>query len=104
MADELGDDCLVIEYGSGSSMKTPLLLERLRHPAGYVPVDISREHFLASAAVISRKFPALEVLPVWADFTNGFAVPTTRRVPRRRVGLLPRLDDRQLRARPLPSN
>ena len=38
MAAALGDGCLVIEYGSGSGLKTPLLLERLRRPAGYVPV------------------------------------------------------------------
>jgi dimethylhistidine N-methyltransferase len=89
MAKELGDNCLVVEYGSGSSLKTPLLLERLRHPAGYVPVDISREHLLASAGGIARKFPSLEVLPVWADFTNGFAVPSTHCVPRRRTVFFP---------------
>jgi dimethylhistidine N-methyltransferase len=89
MAAQLGDECLLIEYGSGSSVKTPLLLERLRRPAGYVPVDISREHLLASAAIIERNFPMLEVLPTWADFTNGFAVPPTRRVPRRRVVFFP---------------
>lgn len=89
MAIELGDECLIIEYGSGSSAKTPILLERLRRPAGYVPVDISREHLLTSAEIIARQFPAFEVLPVWADFTNGFAVPATRRVPHRRVVFFP---------------
>jgi dimethylhistidine N-methyltransferase len=89
MAAELGDECLLIEYGSGSSVKTPLLLERLRRPAGYVPVDISHKHLFASAAMISRRFANLEVLPTWADFTNGFAVPPTHRVPRRRVVFFP---------------
>lgn len=89
MAAALGDECLLIEYGSGSSTKTPLLLEQMRRPAGYVPVDISREHLFASAATIAREFPRLEVLPTWADFTNGFAVPPTRRVSRRRVVFFP---------------
>jgi L-histidine Nalpha-methyltransferase len=89
MAVELGPQCLVIEYGSGSSLKTPLLLERLRNPAGYVPVDISREHLLASAEEIARRFPRLEVLPVWADFTGEFELPRTRCVPRRRVVYFP---------------
>jgi dimethylhistidine N-methyltransferase len=89
MAAELGPDCLVVEYGSGSAMKTPLLLERLRHPAGYVPVDISREHLLASAAAIARRFPAIEVLPVWADFTTDFDLPVPRRAPRRRAVFFP---------------
>jgi dimethylhistidine N-methyltransferase len=75
MADALGRGCLVIEYGSGSSAKTPLLLERLRDPAGYVPVDISRDHLFASAAAVARRFPGLQVRPVWADFTGPFEVP-----------------------------
>jgi dimethylhistidine N-methyltransferase len=89
MAAALGDACLVIEYGSGSGLKTPLLLERLRHPAGYVPVDISRDHLLASAAALARRFPQLEVLPAWADFTGAFEIPATRRVPRRKAVFFP---------------
>ena len=89
MAAELGAGCLVVEYGSGSGLKTPLLLERLRHPAGYVPVEISRDHLLASAAALARRFPQLEVLPVWADFTGDFEVPATRRVPRRKAVFFP---------------
>jgi len=89
MAAALGENCLVIEYGSGSGTKTPLLLERLRHPAGYVPVEINRDHLLASAAALQRRFPDLDVLPVWADFTGDFDVPATRRVPRRRAVFFP---------------
>jgi dimethylhistidine N-methyltransferase len=89
MAAALGDNCLVIEYGSGSGLKTPLLLERLRHPAGYVPVEINRDHLLASAAGLAQRFPQLEVLPVWADFTDDFEVPAARRVPRRRAVFFP---------------
>src|SRR5262249_31540850 len=48
MASLLGPDCLLIELGSGSSLKTRLLLDRLQRPAGYVPVDVSREHLLRS--------------------------------------------------------
>jgi dimethylhistidine N-methyltransferase len=89
MATELGPECLMIEYGSGSGLKTPLLLEQLRDPAGYVPVDISREHLMASASVLARRFPAIEVLPVWADFTAPFELPAPRRVPRRRAVFFP---------------
>jgi len=89
MTAQLGSDCLVIEYGSGSAVKTPLLLEHLRHAAGYVPVDISREHLFASAASLSRRFPAIEVLPVWADFTADFDIPATRTAPRRKAVFFP---------------
>ncbi len=47
IASVLGHDCLLIEYGSGSSLKTRILLDHLESPAGYVPIDISREHLLA---------------------------------------------------------
>ena len=42
MTTLLGPRCLLIEYGSGSSTKTRLLLDALEEPAGYVPIDISK--------------------------------------------------------------
>ncbi len=89
MAKALGPRVLLIEYGSGSSIKTQILLEHLIEPAGYVPVDISREHLLASAAKINDRHPALEVLPVCADFTQPFEVPTPAKAPDRRVVYFP---------------
>src|SRR5690242_6652739 len=46
IAGMLGENCLLIEYGSGSSIKTHLVLDKLKNPAAYVPVDISREHLM----------------------------------------------------------
>ena len=48
MANALGSGCRVVELGSGSGIKTPLLLENMEDSAGYVPVDISREHLHSS--------------------------------------------------------
>jgi len=78
MAAAIGPDCLVVEFGSGSSVKTPILIEALRQPAGYIPVDISRDHLHASARMIARRFPNLEVTPLWADFTEPFELPRLR--------------------------
>jgi dimethylhistidine N-methyltransferase len=75
MADAAGRGCVLIEYGSGSSRKTRLLLDRLREPAAYVPVDISAEHLARSAAALSRRYPGLAVLPVAVDFTGPFTLP-----------------------------
>jgi L-histidine Nalpha-methyltransferase len=75
MGLRLGSGCQVVEYGSGSSTKTPLLLAALPRPAAYVPVDISEGHLLASAAALAVAFPDLAVTPVAADFTDRFAVP-----------------------------
>ncbi len=70
----IGRGRAVIEFGSGSSMKTPLLLRAIA-PAAYVPVDISAEFLQASAAALAADFPGLAVLPVAADFTAPFKLP-----------------------------
>lgn len=85
----LGPGALVVEYGSGSSVKTRLLLDRLERPAAYVPVDVSREHLLATALALRLDYPSLPVLPVCADFCAPFALPRLRRAPRRRAVYFP---------------
>jgi dimethylhistidine N-methyltransferase len=89
MAEALGPNCLLVEYGSGSSIKTPILIEALRHPAGYVPVDISREHLFASANRLARRFSDLEINPVWADFTGPFELPNVNAERHRTVVYFP---------------
>jgi dimethylhistidine N-methyltransferase len=84
MADRLGARCLLVEYGSGSSRKTRLLLDRLREPAGYVPIDISPSALGTSAHALRAAYPALEVLPVCADYTEAIEVPAPRLAPARR--------------------
>jgi dimethylhistidine N-methyltransferase len=89
MAASIGPDCLLIEYGSGSSTKTPLLLDQLERPVGYVPIDISREILHESARQLARRYPGFEILPVCADYTSPFDLPGTRRNPTRRVAYYP---------------
>ena len=80
---------LSLEYGSGSSVKTRILLDHLVEVAGYVPIDISREHLHASARALNEAYPDLEVLPVCADFTQPISAPTPRRSPRRHAVYFP---------------
>ncbi|MGR9087550.1 MAG: L-histidine N(alpha)-methyltransferase [Gammaproteobacteria bacterium] len=61
----------VIEPGSGSSVKTRILLESLPHLRTYIPIDISKEFLLAAAARLKQEFPALEIAPLIADFSAG---------------------------------
>lgn len=89
MVAALGPDVLLVEPGSGSSLKTRLLLEHLRHPAAYVPVDISRTHLVGSADRLNRQYPDLEVIPVCADFNRPFDLPKTGRRARRTVVYFP---------------
>jgi L-histidine Nalpha-methyltransferase len=74
IATRVGAGRAVVEFGSGSSAKTPLLLRAIA-PAAYVPVDISAEFLQASAAALAGAFPGLVVLPVAADFTRPFRLP-----------------------------
>ena len=68
------DNCVVVELGSGSSTKTPLLLRGIQ-PKAYVPVDISGHYLRESAARVDEDFPGIQVFPVEADFTKPFALP-----------------------------
>jgi len=75
MAERIGAGALVVELGSGSSNKTRALLDRLDAPAGYVPVEISRDHLADAAERVRDQYPGLEVLPVCADYTRAFHLP-----------------------------
>lgn len=74
MAARLGRNALLIELGSGSSLKIQVLLEALR-PALYMPVDISSEHLRASAQALAGTFPDLQVHAVCADYSMPFELP-----------------------------
>ncbi len=63
-----GPGRLVVEFGSGSSLKTPLVLREIE-PAAYVPIDISGEFLNDAARELGARFPHLPVVPIEADFT-----------------------------------
>ena len=75
MARAIGPDALLVEYGSGSSTKTRLLLDALVGPAGYVPIDISRGHLMHAARSLAADYSGLRVMPVCADYTRPFGLP-----------------------------
>jgi L-histidine Nalpha-methyltransferase len=89
MAGLLGPRCLLIEYGSGSSLKTRHLLDQLRDPAGYVPIDVSGEYLRNSARALAEEYPDIEILPLCADFTRPLDLPACRKPATRRVVYFP---------------
>ncbi|MXO73664.1 L-histidine N(alpha)-methyltransferase [Altererythrobacter aerius] len=72
--DLIGAGRAVVEFGSGSSTKTPLLLESIA-PAAYVPLDISGDFLRAAADDLAARFPGLPVYPVEADFMRAVELP-----------------------------
>ncbi len=89
IAELIGPNASLIEFGSGSSLKTRTLLSHLDSPAAYVPVDISKEHLEAAARSLATDFPELEILPVAADFTRPFPLPQPRVIPERNLVYFP---------------
>ncbi|MEM1128137.1 MAG: L-histidine N(alpha)-methyltransferase [Bacteroidota bacterium] len=75
MAARIGPRAVLAEFGSGSSLKTRILLDHLSSPAGYVPIDISHEHLLKSAMRLAARYPRLPIHPISADYTTDFALP-----------------------------
>lgn len=75
IAGLLGRDVTLAELGSGASLKTRLLLDALEEPRAYVPVDISAGALGPAVARLHKSYPGLQVIPVRADFTQGFALP-----------------------------
>jgi dimethylhistidine N-methyltransferase len=89
MAAQLGPHGRLVELGSGAGIKTRILLDHLNRPAAYLPVDISRTQLLETAALLARDYPALEVLPVCADYSQPFRVPCPKRPVARTVAFFP---------------
>lgn len=82
-----GPSRVVVEFGSGSAAKTPMLLSAV-DPAVYVPIDISTEFLWESAARLSKLFPRLPIHPLEGDFTGTVRLPlATERMPR--LGFFP---------------
>lgn len=75
MVEGLGRGLVVVELGSGSSRKTPLLLDALYAPAVYAPVDISEAALQGACDMLRARYPQLDVAPVVADFTEAVALP-----------------------------
>lgn len=75
MAERIGPDAAVIEFGSGTGEKIRRLLKHLHSPVACVPVEISRNHLMVSAHSLAADHPQLEVIAICADFTRPFTLP-----------------------------
>ncbi len=69
-----GKGRVVVEFGSGSSIKTPLLLKHVAPPA-YVPIDISADFLAEAAASLAAAHPEVNVRPLAGDFTQALSLP-----------------------------
>jgi dimethylhistidine N-methyltransferase len=75
IAAEAPDGAVLVEFGSGASVKTRILLDAAPQIAAYAPIDISREALEAAAAAIRRDYPSLSVEPLVEDFSAALELP-----------------------------
>lgn len=86
-ARAIGPGRAVVEFGSGSSVKTPLLLSTIA-PSAYVPLDIAGDFLREAAAGLAEQFPGLPVHPVEADFMREVELPESV-APLPKLGFFP---------------
>jgi len=75
LAAEIPDGAVLVEFGSGASLKTRVLLDAAPQVSAYVPVDISAEALNAAAASLARDYPKLTIAPLLEDFTRALKLP-----------------------------
>jgi len=89
IAQQIGPDAEIVEFGAGSLTKVRLLLDALEKPRRYVPIDISGEHLQLAAERLRLDYPNLAVQPVVADYTMPLVLPARDRGLGQRVGFFP---------------
>ncbi|MBO9726576.1 MAG: L-histidine N(alpha)-methyltransferase [Novosphingobium sp.] len=77
VAERIGTEATVVEFGSGSSIKTRILLKTLPR-ATYVPIDICGEFLDEACTALRDLFPAMPIVPVEANFMEPVHLPLPR--------------------------
>jgi dimethylhistidine N-methyltransferase len=75
IADRVGPDAAVVEYGSGSGRKTAVLVESVR-PLAYVAIDISDQQLRQAVSALAAAFPQVRMIAVCADYTQQIDLPS----------------------------
>jgi dimethylhistidine N-methyltransferase len=89
IAQLIGAQVELIEFGAGSLAKVRILLDALDAPQSYVPIDISGDYLLDVAVGLEEDYPDMTLRPVIADFTQPLTLPAKEAAVSRRVGFFP---------------
>ena len=88
IASLIGPDAEMVEFGAGSLRKARILLDAMRAPRAYTPIDISGEYLLEVTRAMAAEYPTLTLRPLVADFTAEMTIPPMAGVARR-AGFFP---------------
>ncbi len=75
IATDVGECGALVEFGSGSSRKTEILIARLPRLSVYAPIDVSKTALEGARRRFRALFPTLETRPILGDFTHGVVLP-----------------------------
>lgn len=89
IASLFDENTLFIEFGSGSSLKTRLILSRLNRLGGYIPIDISEDHLEKTAEKLKKEFPDLNIFPLAADYTESIVLPQINKAIDNKIAYFP---------------
>lgn len=87
IAAAVGPGVVLVEFGSGASVKTRILLDALQAPVAYVPIDICADQLARAARELAADYPQVRVRPRCADFTAALTLPDVG--AGKRVGFFP---------------
>lgn len=85
----MGPGARIVEFGTGSGLKTRILLDAACQPASYVPIDVAGPQLQAVARELRQRYPSMEVLPLCADYTQPLQLPAADVGERRTVVFFP---------------
>lgn len=88
LASHIPSDAVLVEFGSGASEKTRVLLDATSNIATYVPIDVSEAALREATLSLSKDYPHLPVIAVVGDFSAGVELPTSL-LDRPLVGFFP---------------
>jgi dimethylhistidine N-methyltransferase len=88
MAQLMGAQAEIIEFGAGSCVKVGLLLDAMHAPSAYRPIDISGEHLSQACTTLAWRYPTLNIAPLVADYTQAFELPA-QQTSAKRIGFFP---------------
>ena len=77
MVEGFDEDCVLIEFGAGSSTKTEILLDRAPSGLTYVPIDVSESALSAAKQRLEARFPGIAVRPIVGDFSTRWKLRRT---------------------------
>lgn len=102
IAGSTGAGLVLVEFGSGSSRKTEILLDAMPDLAAYVPIDVSESALEDARRRLAVRFPELDIRPIHGDFSQGLKLPAELRLSGK-IGFFPgstigNLDEAEARA------